>query len=142
MTTIPENTVSMEDLNKWYLLQEEVRKAKAAEMLLRTKIFRYFFPSPEEGTNSYKLPDGHVLKGKHNITRNIDPGTLQAMGEQFREAGIHCDILVKWEPTLKTSVYRELTEEQAHLFDQCLIIKDGSPSLEIVLPKNRATKGE
>ena len=37
--------------------------------------------------------------------------------------------------------YRELTAEQTQLFDQCLIVKPGSPALEIVLPKKRAAAG-
>lgn len=139
MALIPENTVSQEDLAEWYKLQEELKKVKAREMLLRTKIFKNCFPDPEEGTNNFNLPDGYVLKGKHTINRDVDPGAFQAMREQFTQAGIHPDTLVQWKPSLKIKEYRELTAEQLHLFDQCLIVKPGSPALEIVLPKKRAS---
>lgn len=135
MVQVPENTVTAEDMAEWYRLQDELKKIKAKEMLLRTKIFKFYFPTPEEGTNNHPLPDGYVLKGKHTITREVDPGAFQAMRQQFQEAGIHPDLMVQWKPSLKIKEYRELTAEQLHLFDQCLIIKDGSPALEIVLPK-------
>ena len=141
MTLIPENQVTQADLAEWYKLQEELKKVKAREMLLRTKIFGYFFTSPVEGTNSYDLPDGYVLKGKHTINREVDPGAFQAMREQFSQAGIHPDAMVQWKPSLKLKEYRELTAEQIQLFDQCLIVKPGSPALEIVLPKKRAAAG-
>jgi len=134
MAQIPENNVTDADLAEWYRLQDQLKKVKAAEMLLRTKIFKGFFPNPQEGTNNHNLPDGYVLKGKHTINREVDPGAFQAMREQFAQAGIHPDSLVQWKPSLKLGDYRELTAEQMHLFDQCLIIKPGSPALEIVLP--------
>lgn len=141
MTLIPENQVTQADLAEWYKLQEELKKVKAREMLLRTKIFGYFFASPVEGTNSYDLPDGYVLKGKHTINREVDAGTLVALRDKFAESGISADALVQWKPSLKLKEYRELTAEQMHMFDQCLIIKPGSPALEIVLPKKRAAAG-
>lgn len=140
MAQIPENAVSQADLEEWYSLQAELKKVKAREMLLRTKIFGFYFPDPTEGTNSHKLPDGYMLKGKHTVSREVDAGAFQALREQMTAQGIHPDTLVQWKPSLKLKEYRELTAEQAHLFEQCLIIKPGSPALEIVLPaKARAT---
>lgn len=135
MVEIPENQVSQADLAEWYQLKAELSRVKSAEMLLRTKIFKAMFPAPEEGTNSYPMEDGYVLKAKHTISREIDQGTFQAMREKFAEHGINPDAVVRWKPSLEVKEYRHLTEEQIQLFDQCLIIKPGSPSLEIVKPK-------
>lgn len=137
MSTILVNPVTQEDLAEWYRLQAELKRVKASEMLLRVKIFKNFFPDPREGTNNFTLPDGHVLKGGHVINREVDPGSFQALQPQFQQAHILFNDLVKWEPKLKVSSYRKLTEEQQHLFDQCLIIKPGSPSLEIAPPSTR-----
>jgi len=137
MVQIPENAVTEADLSAWYNLQLELKRIKAAEILLRTKIFNSIFTKPKEGTNSFELSEGYVLKGKYTLNREIDIGTFQALRQQFEKAGIHPDSLIKWEPDLKIKEYRELTEEQMKLFDQCLIIKPGSPALEIVLPKKR-----
>lgn len=141
MVEIPENEVTQADLSQWYTMQEELKKLRAAEMLLRQKIFKAFFPVPSEGTNNHELSDGWMLKGKHTINRDIDPGAFQVLRKQFEDAGIHPDALVQYKPSLVKREYNMLTEEQRHLFDQALIVKPGSPSLEIVLPKKRAAAG-
>lgn len=132
---IPQKTITQADVEEWYRLQDELRKVKTKEMLLRKKIFEAVFPDPKEGTNSVELGDGYVLKGKHVINRSIDEGSLQAMSKELQEAGINTDELIEWKPSLKTREYRKLTAEQIHLFDQVLIVKDGSPGLEIVQAK-------
>lgn len=142
MTSIPNNAVSQADLAEWYRLQEELKRIKASEMLLRQKIFGAYFPSPAEGTNSAPLADGWVLKGKHTINREIDPGAFGAMKEQFAQAGIAADSLVQYKPSLVLKEYRTLTEEQRQLFDRALIVKPGSPALEIVLPAKAKKAGE
>ena len=76
MTTIPENTVTQEDLSQWYQLQEQLKKLKAAEMLLRMKIFKGMIKDPKEGTNTVPLAEGWVLKGKHVINCDVDQAAL------------------------------------------------------------------
>lgn len=138
MSQLPENAVTQADLAAWYEMSEQIKALKGKEMLLRQKIYKGLFHDPKEGTNSVDLADGYVLKGKRTINREIDPGALQALREKFTEAGILTDELVQYKPSLKIKEYRTLTEEQMHLFDQALIIKDGAPALEIVLPKRRS----
>ena len=135
MTTVPPNELGPKDLADWYKLQEQLKKIKIAEMFLRKKIFNALFPDPKEGTNSHTLPDGFVVKGVHSFTREVDPATLTACADLLRENGIRSEQLVKWDPSLKKAEYNKLTAEQQQVFDQVLIIKPGSPSLEIVKPK-------
>ncbi len=142
MTNIPANTVTQEDLSEWYRLQDELKRIKASEMLLRQKIFGAYFQNPVEGTNSAPLTDGWVLKGKYTINRDIDPGAFGAMKEQFIAAGIAYDAMVQYKPSLVLKEYRTLTEEQRQLFDRALIVKPGSPALEIVLPAKAKKAGE
>lgn len=146
MTTIPENEVTQADLTEWYNLKEQLNKIKTAEMLLRTKIFRGMFKDPKEGTNSVPLAEGWVLKGKRTINREVDMAALNvnaavdpATGmSRLTSNGIHPESLIKWKPELVLANYRTLTEEQQAIFNECLVIKDGSPALEIVLPaKNK-----
>lgn len=146
MTAIPQPTVSAEDLAQWYRYTQELSKLKAAEMLLRQRIFKAFFPDPREGTNTAVLPDTYQLKGVHVINRKIVEESMQALcyrpplaegvygKSKLEEAGVRVDQLVKWKPELAISVYRELTEEQRHLVDQMLLIDAGSPSLKIEPP--------
>ena len=142
MVAVPENTVTQEDLTKWYQLQQQLAAVKASEMLLRTKIYKGLFVEPKEGTNSVPLSEGWVLKAKRTIQRDIDLAAFQALAtldqetqqSKFSEVGIAPELMIKWKPELVIKSYRVLTPEQLAIFDQCLIIKDGSPALEIVLP--------
>ena len=132
---IPEDVVTIQDLVVWDKMKTELSKLKSAEALLRRRVFRHFFPTPEEGTNKVDLAAGYVLKGVHEINRDVDEGALQALNESLREKGIITDNYIRRKPELKVGEYRKLTEEQATLFDQVLIIKPGMPSMEIVPPK-------
>lgn len=134
MTQLPEHDVTLADLVEWDALRQQLARVKAAEMVLRTKIFKGYFPAPVEGTNNAPLANGYVLKGKFTITREVDPGALQALKDELLKAAISADKLVTYKPSLAVAEYRKLTAEQQHLMDQCLIIKAGSPALEIVLP--------
>ena len=129
-------------LQEWDGMQKKMKELKAAEMILRKQLFAHFFPNPKEGTNKVPLAAGWELKGGYTLDRAVDVGALLANSERFVEAGISADALVERKPSLVTSVYRTLTAEQAQLFDQCLIIKPGSPSLEIVLPAKAKKAGE
>lgn len=142
MTTIPENTVTQADLAEWYRLKEELTRVKASEMLLRTKIYHALFKDPVEGTNSIPLNDGWVMKAKRVINRSIDQAALLVNSQEDPEThmsvltahGINPANLVVWKPELALKAYRELTAEQQAIFNECLVIKDGSPDLSIVLP--------
>ena len=148
MTSIPENTVTQEDLSQWYQFQEQLKKLKAAELLLRMKIFKGMIKDPKEGTNTVPLAEGWVLKGKYVINRDVDQAALTVNTavdpathmSRLSANGIHVEQLIKWKPELITKNYRTLTPEQQKIFDECLIIKEGSPQLEIMLPASEKKK--
>jgi hypothetical protein len=136
----PKPKVTQEQMNQWYNMTQELKKLKASEMLLRKMIFGDYFAEPKEGTNTAPLDAGWVLKGVHKIDREVDIGALSVMKFELEKMGIRADVLVEYKPSLKVKEYRELTEEQQKLFDRCLIIKPGSPSLSIELPAKAAKK--
>lgn len=138
MVAVPANMVTQEDLTTWSKMKEELNALKAAEMLLRVKIFKGMFPHPTEGTNTTPLQAGWVLKAGYPISRKPDTALLTSMAPMFREKGIPVDVLIRTVPELAIAEYRKLTKEQMHLFDQVLEIKPGSPSLEIMQPKRVA----
>ena len=149
MTQVPENEVTQADINKWYELQAQLKSLKASEMLLRTKIYKGLFKDPVEGTNTIPLAEGWVMKAKRVIQRDIDVAALtinsanpdgQLGHSRLELAGINVAALVKWKPELVLKNYRELTDEQKLIFNDCLVIKDGSPALEIVLPAKNKTE--
>lgn len=124
-----------EELVEWYQLKQQLAEVKEREMELRKKIFASFFPEPIEGTNKSPLSDGYVLKATHSIDRKVDDATFQNIKAELLNRGIAVDSVVKYKPELSISAYRLLTEEQVKFFDQCLIIKPGSPQLDVVKPK-------
>ena len=139
MSLVPPNTVTQADLEEWYKATEELTRAKQKEILLRLRIFKHYFPNPVEGTNTFALPDGYEIKGVHKINRTVEPAALEVLKPQFAEALISLDKLIKYEPDLVIKEYRTLTDDQRNLFDQALIVKDGTPDVKIVLPaKNKA----
>lgn len=140
MTNIPENAVTKEDLIAWYEMSKTLKELKVSEILLRKKIFTSAFPNPEEGSNDFKLEDGWVLKGKFGLTRTIDEGAFNALREKLQQVNVNPDSLVQFKLTLVKSKYNKLTTEEQLLFDQCLVIKPATPSLEIVLPKKAVSE--
>jgi hypothetical protein len=150
MSEIPANPVTPADLARWYGIQREVSKLKAEEALLRSKIFKGYFPTPVEGTNKTPLNDGTgaELKATHVLNRKVDEGALDALRQSMQPTDLGdgtflepnvpklpLDKLVKWKPEVAISEYRKLTAEEQLLFDQCLIITIGSPQVEITIPK-------
>jgi hypothetical protein len=141
MVEIPQNQVTLNDLMAW---DEAVRKLDAAkdamkplaaaEKLLRMRCFKGFFPEPKEGTNSYALSGGYVLKATYKVKRDVDDVLLANGLQVLREAQIATDSLFRYKPALEVKAYRGYTAEQIHLIDQFLIIKPETPEMEIVLP--------
>lgn len=140
MSQIPQNTVTQDDINEWYKLNEELGKIKAKELLLRNKIFKGMFLNPEEGTNTLPLSAGWVIKGKMVINRSVDRAALSTLTPELQEKGINISQLIEYKPELKLSEYRKLTAEQQRDFDHVLVIKPGTPGLEIMLPKKNQPK--
>lgn len=122
-------------LPEWYLITKKIAPLRDSESAMRKSIFSMAFPEPKEGTNSLKLADGYVLKGVYGFNRKIDNDVLTNIFEKLTEAEIPIDMLVKYKPEVKVTIYKELSEHQRKLFDECLTIEPASPSLKVEKPK-------
>lgn len=157
MTQLPEPVIDAAVLAEWFNKKAELARLKTLEMLLRTRIFRHFFPAPKEGTNTHVLEDQYQLKAVYSLTRKIQEEVMQALcarpqvgvnelgqpvygKSKLEEAGVSPTSIIKWKPELSITAYRELTEEQRHLVDQMLLIEPGSPQLTITPPAKRRGK--
>ena len=111
--------VTPQELSKWYLLKKQLGEVKSAEAMMRTRIAKFFFPTPDEGTNTHPLKDGTGanLKMVHTIDRKVDEGELEALREAMSKAeedptdnlhGLELDFtkLIVWKPELKIAEYR------------------------------------
>lgn len=137
-TQIPQSAVTVQTLAEWFNAKKELAALKSKEALLRSTIVKHFFPSLVEGTNKQfdkdLLGEGYRIVAKVPYTREVDPGILEALIPQMRQKGIVVENLFRWKPELELKEYRKLTEEEMHLVDQCLTIKEGSPQV-VIEPK-------
>lgn len=149
MADITEETaVTPAELSKWYLLKKQLAEVKTAESLMRSRIAKFFFPTPDEGTNTHPLKDGTGanLKMVHTIDRKVDEGELAALKAALEAAAsnpednlhgmeLPFDDLIVWKPELKIGAYRKLSEAQREVFERVLVVKPGMPQLDITIPK-------
>jgi len=128
-------------LQEWHqavLAAQEAKKVVEAEQSLRKEVMSLFFPEPVEGTNKFELEAGWSLKATHKIERKVDEAALPAVLQQLREMGVNPDPLIRTKPDLDTKAYKSLVQinpDAAHVFEQALTIKPGSPTVELVPPK-------
>lgn len=128
-------------LQEWHqavLAAQEAKKVVEAEQALRKEVMALFFPEPVEGTNKFELEAGWSLKATHKIERKVDEAALPAVLQQLREMGVNPDPLIRTKHDLDTKAYKSLAQinpDAAHVFEQALTIKPGSPTVELVPPK-------
>lgn len=128
-------------LADWLAAQTEVASFKPAiakEMELRKAVMAEFFPLPKEGVNDFQLAEGWVLKGTYKLDRKVDLDAIPAVYAKLREMGVNPDPLLEYKASLVTSAYKAMATinpEAAHVFDQALIIKPASPTIELKAPK-------
>ena len=139
MSEIQKDEVTMADIIAWSEAAEQLAAIKNTEMLLRNRVFKGKFLNPVEGTNSTPLLNNYVLKATYKLNRTIELEAVSTLADDLHKAGINTTELIKYKPELDIKAYKALNEDQRKVFDMCLIVKPGTPSLEIVLPK-RASK--
>jgi hypothetical protein len=83
----------------------------------------------------------------HKISRNVDDGALTALELEVATLraqpqpdplspfapllNVNLDDLIRRKPELATGKYRDLDAAQLAIFDRCLVIKPGMPSVEL-----------
>lgn len=107
------------------------------ERALRQLVADAMFDEPTEGTNYTPLEGGWKLKLVYKLDRKIDEAMLATVKEQLAAMNVSLDRVVKYKPEVILKEYRELTAEQMNVFDQAIVIKPGTPALEMVPPKEK-----
>lgn len=118
-------------ISEWLKAKDALNAAKKAEKQWRDYILKDLFKDPTEGTNTVETKLFKV-KGKFSIDRAIDNAALTANAERYATLGIDLNHLIRLKYELAVAAYRKLNEDQQHAFDESLIIKPGSPSLEVI----------
>lgn len=123
-------------LADWKATAQALQELKEKELTLRKQLFAGAFPSPTEGTQRVTLTDGTILKGEFKLNRKVDMAVLQGLELPQRIK----DIVIRMKPELDTKMYRTLKAEDREIFDECLTITPGTPSLEIEDPTAKKKK--
>ena len=130
-------------LAEWHSIAEQLRLLKAREIKLRKELFNSFFPEPVEGTNNFELPQDWVLKGKYSVSRKIDEAMFDAHRESLeKDSGIAVDSLISYKLELNLSAFKKLDEKKQLIFSEILIVKESTPTLDIILPAENSTVEE
>ena len=131
-------------LQEWqFALQAaaEVKPIIEKEQALRKEVTALFFPEPDEGTNNFPLAAGWVLKAVSKLDRKVDEAALPAVFAKLREMKVNPDVLIETKVSLDLKAYRSLVEinkDAARVFEEALIIKPASGTLELVPPKEKS----
>lgn len=120
-------------LAKWQDVAKELKSLKVQEMDMRKKLSKHFFPNPKEGTNTCDLGNEWKAKTNHKVNRKCDEAVFEAVFSRLPRGSKSS--LIKFEPKLIVKAYKSLTDKERKIFDECLIISDGSPTLSVVPPK-------
>lgn len=128
--------ITPEEIQEWQALKIEIAAKTAKERLLRDKIAKAYFHDPKEGTNKNELGEGWTIKLTHKLTRDVDVAMLTVLAPKLRSMGVNIDTIIEAKPVLKVAAYRKLDAEALKVFDQCITVKAGSPTIEIVPPKD------
>ena len=132
-----ERMTLLQDWNTAVAQAAQCKPLIAQELELRKAVMAEFFPAAKEGVNNLDMGQGWTLKGTYKVDRKIDEAALPAVKEQLRELGVSADTLVKYKPEVATTIYKALPEQARLVFDTALTIKPGSPTVELVPPKEK-----
>lgn len=132
-------------IGEWEQAAKQLAHYKTVEAAARKAMVDRMFPDNKgaSGTKNVDLANGYKLKAvfKLNYTLdNKDDAVDKALSkiEKLGEAGVFIAArLVKWEPKLSVSEYKDLEPKFKKIIDEVLKISDGTPSVEIVAPKEK-----
>ena len=131
----------------WEQAVKALAAAKDAEAALRKEVLAEAFAfDPEalrEGTENFELGNGYKLKAVFKISRNLNneneavDKVLVKIEKTGPEGVFIAERLVKWKPELSLTEYKKLPEKFKKLFDEVVISKEATPTLELVAPKSK-----
>ena len=130
-----EDPAFMQLLKDWEKAQRAAAKAVDEERKLRDEVAKCAFVNPKEGVNKLKLLHGYQLEMDYKVNRTIDRAVLQQYSDTLEGMGVDLGQLIREKPELRVGEYKKIAPEVRNVFDLCLTIKPGTPSLKINLPK-------
>lgn len=134
----------------WEKAKATLDKAKEAEMALRKEYVALASdPTKEKGTENILLENGYkakvVKKINYGFIKDADGNTdweavmnaQDAIEKLGNEGAFIAERLFKWSADLSVSEYNKLDPKYKAIADKVIVTSEGSPTLEIVAPKNK-----
>jgi hypothetical protein len=123
-------------LGSWFEAKSQLNFFKERESQLRDELVKELFNvDKDSGSESIEIGNDYKLKAtkKLDYKLNNKEGQVEAviaiLDPELSKKLVH------WEPDLSVIAYKNLDAQTQKLFDGCLTIKPGKPSLEVVPPK-------
>jgi len=132
-------------LSRWLAAKQNLEAAKEAEMALRNAVVfasKLFDPTKDKGTQRVQIGNGWEAKAVKSLTYKIENKkgeafvALAKLSELGESSARIAQNLFSFDANLRTTEYEKLNADEKVLIDQILTIKPGTPSLELVAPKN------
>lgn len=152
---MPTQELTVEQKTKaWHDLQEQLAELKEKERKARKVAFDAAFARPKEGTNTFDFGNGYKFKVQYNVERKFivphnlslpekAPGkpagvneAVDHMVERMRRASnegpFYAERLVKWEPKISNTEYKDLPEPLRKIVDEYIVTdyKFAAPKVE------------
>lgn len=137
-------------LLQWEEAKVALEKAKELEMQLRKQVVDFAFDqNKQKGTETVELNNGYKLKVAKklnfgwikNDSGKTDHIAIEKALQKIERDGdvgvLIAERLVKWTPDLSMTEYNQLSEKHKDIIDKVIVTTEGSPTLEIVEPKNK-----
>lgn len=129
---------------QWYTVQSQLEQLKLQERELRETLVdsEMFDPTKEKGTQRYALGLGYSLKIMKPQTVSVQNknGEAFAAVAQLRNLGESsadkANRLFNFEAKLKSSVYKELTDDEKAIIDPLITYRNGTPQMSLEEPKS------
>lgn len=122
----------VELLTEWEKTQAQLKTLKAYEMELRKCVVYqggFFDTAKTSGTQHADLGGGYKMTAVKKENYILDSDKVEAVLVHFSDD--LAKLLVSWKATLSVSTYKKLDADQQALFNGCLEITTGAPTLEI-----------
>lgn len=116
-------------------IKEQLKPLADRESALRRELATHFTDVVEGSKNSIQLAGGYSLKLTHKVKREVDETAFKSLSEDFKKEGLPIDLLFRSKHELEKAVYTKLPAEQKEKIDSLLVVKNESPTIELVAPK-------
>ena len=119
-------------------LKKQLKPLTDGEMAMRKAIAKSVMEALgddwKEGVNTFKLPDGRVLKIGYKLTREVAAAELPAAREEYallNDAPVAFDDLLRVKYELELKEFRKLEGQAAKVFSRVVTTKEAAPEVEI-----------